>query len=133
MLQVRPQETRAKLPGRRILELAKKEHASVLQYVRVMREFDFPAPDVTGIADTHQQIACALFTFQYTRAFPAEVTAGSHHGHLFAWRPHTHFACDWWTQRRVTTALMCFKSVCPRMPKDMRLMVLTAAFGHDDC
>ncbi len=126
LLQLRPQETRAKFPGNVLLSADVERWCPVLPYVELMREFDYPAPDVSGIADPDDDIACALFTFDYTSQRPPLPLAEG----LMYWRPKTHYAFCEDRQVDVFNVLLCFKRLCPQLPRDIRNMLLVHTYGR---
>ncbi len=119
MLQLQPQATRAKFPADAIVRLEPQD--SWLEVVEVMHEFGYPAPDLAGVPLDVNELAAVLFTFEYTSARPLV-------GQML-WRRHTHHASDPLTKQRVATALLCMKRACPRLPKNIRNLLLLEAFG----
>ncbi len=119
LLQLRPVETRAKFSSEAILNNCDYP----LRYAEVMLEFGFPTPDTTHMIDPWGSIAGALFTFGFTNRRPE-------YGHIsnLLW-PHMHYAFPQATKECVATALLCFKRVCPHLPRDMRNLLLVGAFG----
>ncbi len=125
MLQLRPAETKAHFAHSALLR-----SGSVLDWVQLMREFDYPAPDTANLGDTDGEIAAALCTFQYSIVRRANVKWEPTNPKRFFWRPWTHYASDEDTHNRVLAALRCFKRTCPNLPRDMRKKLLLLAFGE---
>ncbi len=120
LLQLRPVETRAKFTGGSILSNCYEP----LRYAEVMHDFDYPTPDKKRVKDCLGSIPCALFTFGFMNQRPHVW----HYSDLL-WRPHMHYAFPQATKDCVETALLCFKRVCPHLPRDMRNLLLVRAFG----
>ncbi len=119
LLQLRPQLIKATFSGEVILANSHKR----LRHVEVMREFDCPAPDVSNEKPQHE---CALFTFQYIHRRPVVNDYA-----CMLWRPHTHYACPRALKRRVMTVLLILNRCRPRLPRDMRNLLLLTAFGQE--
>ncbi len=102
----------------------------VLELVEVLREFNFEMPQGFVIrSDLRFEIECALFTFDYIRTRPVAAEARSY-GYM-SWRPRTHYASQTKLKQRVVTALLCFKRACPRLPRDIRHILLIQSFGRE--
>lgn len=111
----------AKFSGETVLRLSQKM-GGMLGFVGAMREFGYPTPDVSNLDDRNGSIGSALFTYGCTAKRPER--GGPYSEHHMLWRPHTQYACLPGTRARVRTALLCWKTVCPRLPRDMRNMLL---------
>ncbi len=75
MMQLRPEETRAVFSSETLMRLlarsgSRQREIYRLEWVEMMREFDFPAPDMSGLRDSEGAIAAALFTFKYKNVRP---------------------------------------------------------------
>ncbi len=128
MLQLQPAVTRAKFTGE-VVMCNLKLHLCALYHVQVMREFDYPAPDVSCISDFSGRFPGPLFTFRYIRDCP---TTPSRKDDImrFFWRPHTHCLCDDALHFAIKTTLMCLKRLCALMPKDICNLLLGTTFGN---
>lgn len=117
MLQLQPEVARLVLNWGHLLHTTDDP----LTWVGMMRELNYPAPDVSRINDTNGVIACALFTFRYTSERPVLrplADCDDVMGRAFmVWRMHTHYACGEQRQERVETALLCLKRVCRSLPE----------------
>ncbi len=127
MLQLRPQETKAKFPGEQIFRHLSVCSRPILGIVELMREYDYPAPDMSIVNDPGNCIAFALFTFRYTAERPMAPTDGQRATLL--WRTHTHYAFPPKVKDCVKTVLLCLKRVCPRLPRDLRNLLLLGVYG----
>ncbi len=103
----------------------------VLAYVSLLREFDYQvtAEDLAPCMSI-PDVACALFTFQFIVELPPEMWKtkgftlfGDGYGHFMTHRAFPSLADE------VFTVLCCLLRVCPQLPRDLRKLLLIAAFG----
>ncbi len=127
MLQLRPRETKATFTGERLLNgLTNDVDVDVMGVVKLMREFDYPMPDLSRIREVTRQVEYALFTFKYVPARP-EISGRVA---TMLWRQHTHCLSPVRITECVVMALLCLKRACARLPRDMRRLLLLEAFGE---
>jgi hypothetical protein len=77
------------------------------------------------------QFLAAFFSFGLITKLPL----GAYNPSDFCWRVHTHKFCSAAVRARAVTALKCFKFVCPRLPRDLRHLLLVRAmakYWYDD-
>ncbi len=130
LLELHPVLMKAKFSGEAILSRGEEVDGipeEALDYARLMRDFDYPTPTVAHLKDANGNVACALFTFQYTHVRP-RLRSGLSAEML--WRPFTHYACPQSLHDCVVTALLAMRRVCLRVPRDIRNLLLMRAFGE---
>lgn len=97
-------------------ELCLNQQSMQLEYVRLLFDFDIEIPkDFTPDHATY----CALFTFGFVKTL-----AGSVDTKLVEWNTRTHYLYSKQEKTLIRVALLVFKRQCPRMPRDIRHVIL---------
>ncbi len=123
MLQLCPQQTKAVFGSDVLLT---QSLIPAILCAKLMREYDYPPPCPLILDSSSGDIAWALFNFKYTNRRPVFTRAN-----FIFWRSHTHYASPQKVKDQVLTTLLCFKRVVPRLPRDMRILLLNCTFGED--
>ena len=102
-----------------------------LDCVRLLREFGYAVSDAAKrkcVEEGLNEHLCALLSCGYLSSVPPQLERMSCRDRWLRWTPVTHgLIKDFEITERVMTALCCFRVYCPRLPKDLKGLILTLA------
>jgi hypothetical protein len=102
-----------------------------LECVRVLREFGYDVTEAMKrrcIQENSCERICALLSCGFLSSVPPRLDRMSCRDRWLLWTPVTHgLIKDFEVTQRVITALCCFRVYCPRLPKDLKGLILTMA------
>jgi hypothetical protein len=98
-------------------EFCLNQQSIQLEYVRLLLDFEIEIPKDLTLDYATQ---CALFTFGRKKVIMCGETITS----FIEWNIRTHHFYSLQEKTLIRTALLVFKRHCPRMPRDIRCMIL---------